>query len=146
MNKTVKLLIAGLLILLFGYGTGRYLQPAEVITKTEVVVKEVEKEKTKKNTKIVEIVRPDGTKETVTVIDESSEKEKITDITKKDEKIVKNKKPDWMVSAVALKTEERDISSPEYGVIAQRRILGNVFLGGIVTNDKTYGVTLGMEF
>lgn len=102
---------------------------------------EIEKEVIKNNvvTVVRTVERPDGTKETTsettdrTVKKDTSTKEAIT-IARKD----------WLVSAsVGTKFTRLE---PIYGVLAQRRILGPIYVGASVTTDKTVGVSVGLEF
>lgn len=148
-KKIIILLVA----LVLGYGFGRYLQPAEVITKTEIKEKvvevEVEKVKTEYRTIVKEIERPDGTKikETIKeeIKDESSvvKKEEKKEV-KKDKKIV-NIKPQWRVQAMADLSTLDDI--PQYKIGVERRIFGPVFAGAYTSTDfKQYGVSISMEF
>lgn len=79
-------------------------------------------------TKIVE--RKDGSKETVIVEDRS-----------KKESIRTAKIPQWSVGV------SKTLSSGNvWSIQADRRILGNIFLGGFVTTDKSFGALIRYEF
>lgn len=101
---------------------------------------EVEKQVTHKDVETVthEVKRPDGTVDTViTTTDHSSV---ILTDTKKEYNVV----PNWQISAFALANIK--LESSDYGLQAQRRILGPIFVGGMVTSRGNIGVSLGMEF
>jgi hypothetical protein len=138
-----------LLLLLLGYATGRYAQPARVETKIEQVVKEVEvvkkdvviKERTEK--------RPDGT-----IITDRTTEDRSTETTNKDSKtkesiIVSSEKPNWLVSGgMSLNTEAHSI----FTAVASRRIAGPIFVSAVINFDQqdirrnTAGLTIGLEF
>lgn len=135
--------IVGLLLLVVGYGTGRYLQPAKIQIKKEEVIKEVEV--IKKDIRIVEreITRPDGTKEKERITEdksqESTKKEKDT----KESTLIANKKPDWRVNGLAALNNDRNIV---YGLHVERRILGPISVGAFGLTDTTVGLSVGIEF
>lgn len=135
--------IVGLLLLVVGYGTGRYLQPAKIQIKKEEVIKEVEV--IKKDIRIVEreITRPDGTKEKERITEdksqESTKKEKDT----KESTLIANKKPDWRVNGLAALNNDRNIV---YGLQVERRILGPISVGAFGLTDTTVGLSVGIEF
>ena len=150
--KTRTLLIIGLVLAGLGYGMGRYLQPAKVITKvetkTEVVEVEVEKVKTEVRTIVKEIVKPDGTKvkETITENINESKKKNVSEAKQetKTEKIVINNKPQWRAQ-VAVELDQFNPSNYRVGV--ERRIFGPVFAGAWTeTNFNSYGLSVSMEF
>jgi hypothetical protein len=160
-----------IIALAIGVGFGRLLAPSKVqIVEKEKIV-EVEKkiyvkDETKKENKdkkkrtvIIRITKPDGTIEerteiveednSIIAIDtkEKSEEKKKTEKEKLKEKIVKNKKPDWMISALA-SSNMKDIKSlqPDYGISVQRRILGPVYLGAFGITNKQVGLSVGFQF
>lgn len=98
-------------------------KPAEIRT--------VEKEVVRKDviTRIVEVERPDGTKEKVTVIvDKSTEKS-----TKRVD--IKPATKNWLVGAYY------KVNNPAYGLAVNRRIMGPVFLN--VSADTGLNLTVG---
>ena len=152
MNLKTKVIIL-VVTLGMGYGFGRYLQPAEVITKTEVKEKVVEVEVERVKTEFRTIVRYITKKDGTTI------KEEIKEEIKDDKKVVKREekkevkkekkivylKPQWKVQAMADLSTLDDI--PQYKIGVERRIFGPVFAGVYSsTNFKQYGVSLSMEF
>ena len=95
--KTIAMI--SIVLALGGYAVGRYLQPPEVVTKEVEKIKEVEVVKRDVKTIIKEVVRPDGSKETVTTIDESTRENtrRQTDTAK--EVTVAPAKPQWKAGA-----------------------------------------------
>jgi len=134
------------------YGVGRYLQPAKVITKTEVKEKvvEVEVEKEKKETRTIkrEIERPDGTKIKETIEEEIKQEETVVreeeERESKETKIVENLKPQWKAG---IATSLRKFKPDTYTIEVERRITGPFFIGAYSRTDlKEYGVSVSMEF
>lgn len=130
------------LIILTGvaYGIGRYLQPAEVITKE--VVKEVEV--IKKDVKIVEriIKRPDGT----IIEDRTTEDRTSTEIKKETDKSTQivALKPQWHIHGMA-GTSVRNFGEINYGFGVERRILGSLFVGVYANTKQEVGLSAGYE-
>lgn len=102
---------------------------------TIVQIQEQEKivEKRDVVTVVKEVVRPDGTKETVTTTEDKSV------VNTKREKEVITKKADWFVAAGV--TYDR-----EYSFEVNRRVLGDIFVGAFGTTDQQVGVKIGIEF
>ena len=164
--KAAGILFAQLVVLATAFAFGRYTLPAKVVEKlvTQEVIKEVVKTeiqvvekkvyvKAQQNdvqTKIVYVERPDGTKETTTVIvdktktDEASsqattstevkvvEKEKLVYVEK--EKLVENAKPQWHLgvragAGAAIDPTALTVPLMSFGIQAERRIVGPVWLG-----------------
>lgn len=164
--KAVGILLAQLAVLATAFAFGRYTLPEKIVEKlvTQEVVKEVIKteiqvvekkvyvkaQQSDVQTKIVYVEKPDGTKETTTVIvdktktDEASsqatvstevkvvEKEKLVYVEKL--KLVENAKAQWhlglRLGAGAL-IDPTAVSSPlmSFGLQAERRIVGPVWMG-----------------
>jgi hypothetical protein len=131
MNKLkMALLAAGLLVVVFFLG--RYTAPEKV--------KEVEVIKEKRDVVEVvrEITRPDGTKEKETRREDRTEKSKESLVE------VENSKPQWDVDALyGIDSKSKDTI---YGLSVQRRILGNIKVGGWATNQNQLGISVGFEF
>lgn len=72
-------IIITIVFALAGYSAGRFFTKPQVVTKTVEVIKEVEVVKRDVKTVIKEIVRPDGTKETRTVIKDRTKEETRTE-------------------------------------------------------------------
>lgn len=142
MNLTkTNLLIIALILLALGYGIGRYLQPADVVTEVHEVVKEVEVIKKDVVTVIKE--NPDGSKETTITDRTTIEKE----LNKQRDEITKisTLKPQWRFQGiVGIKDFKFDQSS--YGLGIERRILGPISAGAFYkTKDNEFGLTASYE-
>lgn len=99
-------------------------------------IKIVEKEVIKKDvvTQIVEIVKPDGTKETKTVIVDKSTENSIKEL-------IQSVRPrDWLVGAYY------KVNDPAYGISVNRRVFGPVFVSVSADTQRQLSVGLGMEF
>jgi len=115
----------------------RYYFP-QVQTKTEIVEKEVVRNNIK--TIIKEIVRNDGTKETITEIIDKTKKQ--AESSKTETKILAK---NWMASL----TYNKSLDADGYQLSVSRRQLGPLFLtGNLATFDGEFqmGIGLGMEF
>jgi len=126
------------------YAGGRYLTEPTVITKNVEVIKEVEVIKRDVRTVIKEVVRPDGTKETDTVIEDRTRERTRTDSDRSNETIVTNEKPQWKVD-LSTRTKIQDLI-PVYGASVSRRIIGPVFVGVNGWTDSSFGLSVGLEF
>lgn len=107
----------------------------------EVQIKTETKTVTEYKTRIIErwTKAPDGTE----THDRTEESDGTTVIdAKKDKKIAK--KHNWNLGLQAGLTT--DLNGVKYGIRAERRIIGPVFLGGYITTNKEAGISLGMEF
>lgn len=170
MIKNKTLLFVGLALLL-GFSFGRWAAPTKIEYKKEIVTTEKKSTDTedKKNTDlernkkmrkiIVEIVRPDGTKETTTRYVENTETKKSTDqLTKTKEeyeketkeietKIVENAKSTVHLSALAGHdvTKLTMPQKPSYGGHIQKNILGPITAGLFGLTNGTCGVSLGLS-
>lgn len=140
-NKT--LLITALILTALGYGFGRYLQPAKVITKEVIIEKQVDVVKRDVTTKIKEITNKDGSKITETVIEDRSKETSKKESETNKSTVVINTKPQWRVQGTA---KLNKILTPIYGAGIERRILGPVSGGIFANTDKEYGVSLSFEF
>lgn len=131
-----SVLITAAISLLIGLGLGSQLFPKveskTVEVQTERVVKDVV-------TVIKVITRPDGSKEEVTTTTDKSKEAKNS----KSSAIVAAK-ADWHVSISAAKT----LTEPEisYTIMAEKRVLGNIFVGVSANTNKQIGVSVGLEF
>lgn len=139
MGNTIKLVIAGLVLLAVGTGIGRYLTPAKVEEK--VVEKVVEKEKKDIHTITRIVERPDGTKETTI---EHTDKSTNTIATDKSKELKVDGRPDWKVS-VGTGYDFKKKEQLYIGTI-ERRILGNISVGVFGTTNQQAGINVGIEF
>ena len=129
-------LITAAIALLVGFGLGSQLSPTvktkEVEVEKQVVVKDVITV-----TKI--ITRPDGSKEEViTTTDKSKENKQSTNT-----KTVA--KSDWHAS-ISANTPDIGLNNVRYTIQVERRILGDLFIGGNLSSDKSAGLSVGLEF
>lgn len=130
MNK----FIIGALALGVGIAGTRYLWPRieykHTVQEKEVIRKDIV-------TVIKEVVRPDGSKETVTeIVDRSKESS-----TRK-ETLTKAAQPQWSVGAYTTFNEK----IPTYTVTVDRRILGPFSLGVYGQTNSTFGAGIRLEF
>jgi hypothetical protein len=151
-NKYVRIGLLSLVLLGVGYGAGKFSNPAKVITKTEIkeVVKVVESKQQKKdvNKKIVVITRPDGTKESTTTIEDKTvtDSNKTIDVSKESKsETITTRDLGLSVQALAL-AKFNDINNREYGVLIKKRIISNISGSILVTDKKTIGLAVGLDF
>ena len=100
---------------------------------------EIEKESTQKDVQTIvkEIIKADGSKEIITtIVDKSKEN-------KESVKTVTISKSDWHASIAALTPNVKDIY---YQVHVERRVLGDIYVGGLINTNKQFGISVGMEF
>jgi len=142
--NTKTLIIVALLLGLVGYAVGRYVQPPQVVTKEVEVIKEVEVVKREVKTVIKEVVRPDGTKETTTSIDETSKETSRRDAENRKDVTVVSEKAQWKAGIMAKASLTNVI--PVYGFQVERRILGPFFVGAQGWGDQSAGLSLSLEF
>lgn len=152
MNTYLKYGLIGLLLLGVGYGAGKFSNPAKVVTKTEYkeVIKEVEVKKEQKN---VVVYSKKTTKKDGTVIEETKTQDKSTTY---QDKTSESKKElasstittrDLGLSVHGLVMQKIDEpQGREYGVFVKKRVVGNISVGGIVTDKKTVGLSVGLDF
>lgn len=127
--KSGLLLVAILAVSNFAsyyYGSQK---PAEIRT--------VEREVIKKDviTRIVEVIKPDGSKEIKTIVIDKS-----TETTNKKTDVMPQRPKDWLVGAYY------KVNNPAYGASINRRILGPLFLQVAADTGRNLTVGLGMEF
>lgn len=141
MNPKIKIILA-LVVIITSYAIGRWSAPEKIVEKIktvevvkEIKVKETDKERHKKIT-ITETVRPDGTRETITVItdDRSSTTTSHTDTdssttTESSKEIINSSSKVTILALVGSKLEAPPFSPPIYGLSASRPILGPVTFG-----------------
>lgn len=124
-------IITGCICLLIGLGLGIQFFP-------KVKEKTVEVEKIVKDIQTVTriVTKPDGTKEEVTTIVDRSKENKT--------RIKTIAKTDWHVSI----SGAREILDPTmvYSMQVERRILGDIYLGGSISSEKQVGISVGMDF
>jgi len=129
--KNKLAVVVALATLTLGVYLGRTYFPKTQVVEKEVIKKDIQ-------TVVKEIVRADGTKETVTtIVDNSTESSSRTvqapALPKK-----------WKVGATVDKSSI--LGTPVYGVQIDRRIIGPVFAGIKVNTDKQIGIGISVEF
>jgi hypothetical protein len=130
-------------LLLLGYAFGRYAQPAKVVTKEVKVIQQVETVKHDVQTVIKEVVKKDGTKETVTVIEDKSKDYTQTKTKDHVTQTTSNVKPQWRVQGLV----GTDLNfQPIYGAGIERRIVGPVSAGIYANTKKQVGLSVSLEF
>lgn len=130
-------LITAILALAIGFGLGSYLMP-----RIETQTVETEKEVIRRDvvTEIREIVRPDGSRETVsTIVDKSKEQKDSKSV------ITTIAQSNWHVSLNG-SVKSLKLEQPIYTLQIERRVLGDIYIGGSVSSEKAVGLSIGMEF
>ncbi len=134
------------------FAFGRYSVPEKIKIETKVV--EVEKKVVTvvrdkhKNTKIVDVVKPDGSKETTTTVIEDT----VTDRKSKETGTTnaasssETTKGDSKVTISALGGYDLNSSKLVYGLSLTKPILGPIALGVFGLSNKTLGFSLGLTF
>lgn len=148
MNLKV-IIIGGLVLLLGGYGIGRYLQPAEVRTEIKEVEKQVVKTKNNVVTVVKETTNKDGTSTKETTITDKTE---VVDATKKSSESKSEiiaTKPQYRIRGGA--GFDFDDKSPQYVIGGEKRFWGPLSLGLDVTlksgaQFKAVNATASWEF
>lgn len=147
--KTYIYASAGILI---GILVGRYILSPKTETKEVVkyitVYEEKKEEKKNKRTTIKEVVRNDGTKETTTVVDESSDT--VTNSSNRTDfessKVKKVRTADLSVSLIAINNLPNPKKDFSYGAVVTVPVVGNLNATGMVTTDKQVGIGIGISF
>ncbi len=161
---TRYLALAGLAALVFctGLAFGRWTLPAKVVTKTEVVTKEIEvikyrervvKQKAKH---IVEVVHhfPDGTLITKRTEDDKETSKEVKTGRHEDDKASESstkvtteyRKANWRIGALLGADITRLGAGFDYGGRVERRVLGPFWVGLEATKSGRAGASLSVEF
>lgn len=130
---------------------GRYIIQPKQQTKEVVRIVEVEKrvkeEKKKTKTTIKETVKPDGSKETVTVIDEdSSKKETGSKETKLDKTLVTKQGSGITLGVLAVKDIDRFSDKTQVGLLTVVPVFGSLSVAGTIDTARRVGFGLAVEF
>jgi hypothetical protein len=153
MNVYLRNTLIVLAIVVVSYGAGKFSNPAKVVTKTEYkeIVKIVEVKKEQKN---LVVVTKKTTKKDGTVIEESKTEDKSVTYQDKHSESKKESKTSSIttrdiglsVHALAIQNLGDLDRQREYGVFIKKRVLGNISVGGLVTDQKTIGISAGWDF
>ena len=127
--------------------------PAKVVTKTEFkeVIKEVEVKKEQKN---VVVYSKKTTQKDGTVVEETKSEDKSTSY--------QDKRTDTEIASKTSTITTRDIGlsvnvyaaqnlqhterGREYGIFVKKRVIGNINVGAMVSDQKTVGLSVGLDF
>ena len=148
-NKYVQVVVAVVVIFAIGYGSGRYVQPAQVVIKT--VEKTNVEQKVDKNvvTVVQEVKKPDGTDITTTTTQDKSLIDTNIQESKSTSETIIAAKPQYRIRlGTGYNFTEK---MPEHSVGFEKRFWGPVSLGG-QANVNSSGtlqsgqVTLSLEF
>lgn len=142
-------IIGGAVLVLAGYGVGRYLQPAEVRTEIKEVEKQVVKTRNNVVTVVKETTNKDGTTTKETTITDKTETVDTTKKSSESSTEIVATKPQYRVRGGA-GYDFKD-NSPQYVVGFEKRFWGPVSLGldtTVKTNMefKSVNVTASWEF
>lgn len=134
--NNLKTIIAAVII---GLGLGAGITKA-YFPKIQEVNIEKEVVRTDVRTVVKEVIRADGSKETVTETTDRTVK-------KEDKKSTIDKTPEPKMNKVsAIVKYDFDEKKENYGVLVERRLVGPVFLGLYGDTKKNIGVSAGIEF
>lgn len=151
-----------LIVAAVAFSLGWYTTPTKTITVTKTIEvekstkdKDVDKDLNKhKETTVVEVVKPDGTKETTTtVVEDTSSSKKSSESSTSESKAsnsttkeVSREKASITISALAgLKLNDLT-TTPVYGGIVTKPILGPLSIGVWGLTNTTVGCSLGLSF
>jgi hypothetical protein len=157
MSTKTKIIIA-IVVIATSIAVGRYSAPTKIVTKTVTI--EVEKKVDKvaddtnrhKETTKVEVVKPDGSKETTTKIVEDTNKQHSSidtdQLSKKSDsskEIIKNN--DKLTLSALAGVKLSDISSGlDFGASVTKPILGPITVGLFGLKSGMIGVSVGLTF
>ena len=133
-------------VLLLGYGFGKYGQPAKIVTKTNTVIQTVTVDHVNTVTVVKEVDKPDGTKEIDTTTTDKSQVNTDTDVHVETEKVVTESKAQWRVAAALVPQVSGGTFGPLYGLDVERRILGPIWAGVGADTNRQIALKVGFEF
>lgn len=131
-KRTIVILSSVVMALAFAAG---YQMAPKAEVKTEIV--EVEKVREKVKTVTVVVEKPGGEKITTIKEDRSTD----TDTGRETKIDITRKSSEWLIGMSY--TPEK---TPVYGAHVQRRVFGNIFLGGFINSKSEYGILATFEF
>lgn len=141
---TKNKVIISVIVLITTFAVGRYSAPEKV--RVEVKTVEVEKIVTKVvHVKTTTTEKPDGTKETTTVVDSRTDSSTNTKNTEsKTEQTISKK----MMNASVLSGLNLSSNNPGlvYGLSVSGNLLGPITVGSWGLTNSTFGVSLGLNF
>jgi hypothetical protein len=128
-----------LIIAVCAFACGKFLSPPKTVEKIVYRESTSQESDTSHTTKKKEIIKPDGTKITETTTKSDKKTKKTSDISLDKQKTVENR-PDWHVNVVYWP------SIQSYSVDIQRRILSEIYIGVSASQDRKFGVSIGVGF
>ena len=135
-------IIGAILLLAIGYGAGRYVQPAKVVTKTQTVTNDVIHDHI--HTVIHTVTQPNGTTDSTTVVDNNSTEESNTKSSSST--VTTYNKPQWKAQVLAGLPLNGQPLAPIYGAGVERRIIGPISAGVWGNNNREAGLSVSLEF
>lgn len=138
-------IIGGFLLFAAGLGTGYYVMPSKIVTKTNTVTQTQDVIHYKVNTVTVTKELPTGEKDTTTTTTNNTVVNDKTTTDTKSSTVTTYAKPQWKVSAMA-GLGSNNLALPIYGAEVQKRLLGPIFVGAWGNSNKEGGISLGLEF
>jgi hypothetical protein len=138
-------IIGGILLIAIGYGAGRYVQPAKVVTKVQTVTVTNDVVHDHIVTVTHTVVQPNGEKDTTTTTSNESIIDDQTSTKTNSSTVTTYNKPQWKVQGLA-GLSLNSLSTPIYGIGVERRILGPVFVGAYGKSNSEAGLSLSLEF
>lgn len=144
MDTKYQIIIA-VALLGIGYGAGRYVQPAKVVTKTETVTKTNTIIQEHVHTVIQTVTKPDGEVVKTEVSDNNSVDTVKSSSDSSSSTVTTYSKPQWKVQGLA-GLNLSSISTPIYGAGVERRILGPIFAGVYGKSNSEAGLSVSLEF
>lgn len=144
--KTIYYYIGGgVLLVLIGYGFGRYVQPAKVVVKTNTVTQTNDVIHDHIVTVTVTKTLPNGEKDTQTTTTNNTVINDKSTTSTQSSTVTTYNKPQWKINAMAgLGTA--NLAQPIYGAQLERRIIGPIFAGAWGNSNREGGISLGLEF
>ncbi len=161
MSTKTKVILATI-ALLVSFAVGRYTVPEKIRTEKQIVevekkteTKESEANRNKhKETKVVEVVKPDGTKETTTTTTEDTQTDKKTnqqDNTQSTNTTTETKEVTFgtQKTTLAFMAGARlslDAQTPILGAQVYKPVLGPIGIGVWYLTNQTIGASIGLSF
>lgn len=151
MDTKYKVIIV-VVTLTAAFAAGRYTVPEKIKVETKVVevekkVTDIQKD-TKKKTTVVETVKPDGSKQVTTVIDEDSSTDKKSqtdkDTTSDTTKVVESGTQKVTISALGGIDINKTV--PVFGASITKPVLGPLTLGLFGLSSGVGGASVGLTF
>ncbi len=148
----LKLVLAGLALVVIAYSVGRFTTPAEVQIKEVEQIVYVERETKERDQNVTEKETetryPDGTvvkekiktKETKTVTEKETESSKTKLTESKTES-----RPSYRVG-LGSQVDIKDFREIHYTLMIERRLFSELYLGGMYSTNQTIGIILTLGF